>query len=135
MAAAVSPIREMLMESCLPKAVSENWTVTKYSEATKSHHDTASKFLRRKLGIIRENAQRELFKFSPDAGALVQGVAVRQLERLRDLEMIPKANWTKADLAMEKHAMNLLKPLMEWAKIPVAEPTKGSERPQISDSL
>ena len=82
-------------------------------------------------------AQRELFKVSHDAGAIFHGAAMRQLRRLQRLNEIPDDQWKAADHQLERHTMAMIKPLLEWCKLPMAGPSdiSAAPSPQLSDGL
>jgi hypothetical protein len=122
------------MERYLPQAVAEDWSIDRFAEATKVHPDTASRFLRVKNKEARDEAHRQLFKISANAGAIFHGAAMRQLRRLERLGRIADEDWTPADYQLEKHTMAMVKPLMEWARVPVSEPT-ATGPPQLADGL
>jgi len=129
------PTKRIAMEAKFPQAIANHWPVEKFATVAGVSPDTATRFLHSKAKEARERATKQLFALTADAGAIFHATAMRQLRRLQRLSELPDDEWTVADLKLEKHVMSIIRPLMEWARIPVAESIATATSPQLSDGL
>lgn len=135
MAASISATRKLAMEALLPQAISEKWTVQQLAKRTPCAFGTASRFLKRKMAMIEKQSNCKILAFSHEAGAVFKGAAGRQMRRLVKLAEKDEDDWTADDYRLEKHAIALLKPLMEWSKASPDDGPGSPDVPQLSDGL
>jgi hypothetical protein len=124
----------MAMERHLPDVVKEQWTAQKLAKVAGVRHDTAADFLRRRADKVERLNDKAILGISSSAAATFHRAALRQLRRLDELE--EKEKWTKADYALEKHAIACLGPLIKWCAMSVSDNTnEQTTKPQLSDGL
>jgi hypothetical protein len=120
------------MEALFPRALAEEWSAKRLAKEADVHERAAGVFLRHKALEAAAANRKLVVGFSDQAGAILHNALARQMRRLEKLDTKDPDKWTKADFALEKHTMQMMRPLIEWTKPTAARP---SNAPQLSDGL